>query len=279
MVTQNGKEHYPPALLGQDRDGRQQMVMDDVFKALADPSRRTLLDALFQEDGQTLTELQARLPMSRFGAMKHLQLLEKAGLITSAKIGRERKHYLNPVPIQQLYDRWVSKYAGTWSGAMTRLKYELEDTFPMTTATATTTHVYEIFIRTSADRLWQALVDGDMTTQYYFGTRVQDIDKSGAEYVYTAPDGSTMLSGKVIAAEPPRKLVTTFNPAWAPGARESTVTFEITPEGDVCKLTLRHEDLVVGAELTEGVKNGWARIFSSLKSLLESGEALPAAGM
>jgi uncharacterized protein YndB with AHSA1/START domain len=162
---------------------------------------------------------------------------------------------------------------------MTRLKYELEDTFPMTTATATTTHVYEIFIRTSADRLWQALVDGEMTTQYYFGTRVQDIDKAGADYVYTAADGSTMLSGKVIAAEPPRKLVTTFNPAWVPGAKESTVTFEITPEGDVCKLTLRHEDLIVGDELTASVKNGWARIFSSLKSLLESGEALPAPSM
>lgn len=255
------------------------MAMEDVFKALADPSRRTLLDALFREDGQTLTELQARLPMSRFGAMKHLQILERAGLITSAKIGRERKHYLNPIPIQQLYDRWVSKYAGIWTGAMTRLKYELEDTTAMTTAVETTTHVYEIFIRTTPERLWQALTDGDQTAQYYFGTRVQDIDKPGADYKYTSPDGSTMLSGKVITAEPPHKLVTTFNPAWAPNAKESTVTYEITPEGDVCKLTLRHADLVVGEELTEGVKDGWARLFSSLKSLLESGQALPAPAM
>jgi uncharacterized protein YndB with AHSA1/START domain/predicted transcriptional regulator len=255
------------------------MAMDDVFKALADSSRRTLLDALFREDGQTVTELQAQLPMSRFGAMKHLQILEKAGLITSAKVGRERKHYLNPIPIQQLYDRWVSKYAGSWTGAMTRLKYELEDIPSMTMATETTTHVYEIFIRTTPDRLWQALTDGDQTAQYYFGTRVKDIDKPGADYTYVSPDGGTMLSGKVIAAEAPHKLVTTFNPSWVPNAKESTVTFEITPEGDVCKLTLRHDDLIVGDELTEGVKNGWARILSSLKSLLESGQALPAPAM
>jgi uncharacterized protein YndB with AHSA1/START domain len=149
----------------------------------------------------------------------------------------------------------------------------------MTTAVETTTHVYEIFIRTTPDRLWQALTDGDQTAQYYFGTRVQDIDRTGADYQYTSPDGSAMLTGKVIEADPPRKLVTTFNPAWVPNARESTVTFEIVPEGDVCKLTLRHEDLIVGDELTDGVKNGWARVFSSLKSLLESGTALPAPAM
>lgn len=255
------------------------MAMDEVFKALADPSRRTLLDALFREDGQTMTELQARLPMSRFGVMKHLQLLEKAGLITSAKIGRERRHYLNPIPIQQLYDRWVSKYAGAWTGAMTRLKYELEDTAAMTTAVETTTHIYEIYIRTTPERLWQALTGGDQTAQYYFGTRVHNIDRVGADYKYTSPDGSALLEGRVIEADPPHKLVTTFIPRWVPNAKESTVTFEITAEGDVCKLTLRHEDLVAGEELTEGVKDGWARIFSSLKSLLESGSALPAAAM
>jgi uncharacterized protein YndB with AHSA1/START domain/DNA-binding transcriptional ArsR family regulator len=250
--------------------------MDDVFKALADPSRRILLDALFREDGQTMTELQAHLEMSRFGVMKHLQILERAGLITSTKVGRERRHYLNPIPIQQVYDRWVSKYAGAWTGALTRLKYELEDTSPMAD---TMTHVYEIFIRTTPDRLWQALTDGDQTAQYYFGTRVQNITDVGANYQYTAPDGSSMLQGKVLEVDPPRKLVTTFIPGWVESPQESTVSFEITPDGEVCKLTLRHERLIVGDALSEGVKNGWARIFSSLKSLLESGEALPAEAM
>ena len=250
--------------------------MDDVFKALADPSRRILLDALFREDGQTMTDLQAHLEMSRFGVMKHLQILEKAGLITSTKVGRERRHYLNPVPIQQVYDRWVSKFAGTWAGALTRLKYELEDTPAMAEKT---THVYEIFIRTTPERLWQALTDGDLTARYYFNTRVENITAAGQDYRYMGPDGNVMLSGRVIEADPPRKLVTTFVPSWAENAPESTTSFEITPEGEVCKLTLRHEGLVVGDALTEGVKDGWARILSSLKSLLEAGEPLPAMAM
>ena len=250
-------------------------MMDDVFKALADPSRRILLDALFREDGQTMTELQANLEMSRFGVMKHLQLLENAGLITSLKVGRERKHFLNPIPIQHVYDRWVSKYAGAWSGAMTRLKYELEEEPAMADMT---THVYEIYIRTSPERLWQALTDPNDTEKYYFGTRVANITTVGADYAYNGPDGNAMLSGKVIESDPPRKLVTTFIPGWIESANESTVVFEIAPEGDVCKLTLRHERLIVGDALSDGVKNGWARIFSSLKSLLESGEALPAGG-
>jgi uncharacterized protein YndB with AHSA1/START domain/DNA-binding transcriptional ArsR family regulator len=247
--------------------------MDDVFKALADPSRRILLDALFREDGQSMTDLQANLEMSRFGVMKHLQILEKAGLITSTKVGRERRHYLNPIPIQQVYDRWVSKYAGAWAGALTRLKYEQEDSPSM----AETSHVYEIYIRTTPERLWQALTSGEDTAKYYFGTNVQNIDQTGANYVYAMPDGSPMLEGKVLEADPPRKLVTTFIPRWVESPKESTVTYEITPEGDVCRLTLRHDRLVAGDHLTEGVINGWARIFSSLKSLLESGEALPPA--
>jgi uncharacterized protein YndB with AHSA1/START domain/DNA-binding transcriptional ArsR family regulator len=247
--------------------------MDDVFKALADPSRRILLDALFREDGQSMTDLQANLEMSRFGVMKHLQILEKAGLITSTKVGRERRHYLNPIPIQQVYDRWVSKYAGAWAGALTRLKYEQEDSPSM----AETSHVYEIYIRTTPERLWQALTSGEDTAKYYFGTNVQNIDQTGANYVYAMPDGSPMLEGKVLEADPPRKLVTTFIPRWIESPKESTVTYEIVPEGEVCRLTLRHERLVTGDPLTEGVITGWARIFSSLKSLLESGEALPAA--
>lgn len=250
--------------------------MDDIFKALADPSRRMLLDTLFRKDGQTMTELQEQLPMSRFGVMKHLQILERAGLITSTKIGRERRHYLNPIPIQQVYDRWVSKYAGTFTGALTRIKYELEDTAVMT---ETTSHIYEIYIRTTPERLWQALTDGEQTAQYFFGTSVQNITTVGADYMYAMPDGSSMVDGKVLEVDPPRKLVTTFNPRRGHVATESTVTFEITPEGEMCRLTLHHDGLVVGESAAEDVKDGWARILSSLKSYLESGEPLPIGGM
>jgi DNA-binding transcriptional ArsR family regulator len=101
--------------------------MDEVFKALADPTRRSLLDDLFKQDGQTLSALQERLPMSRFGVMKHLRVLEEAGLITTRKRGREKLHFLNPVPIRQVYDRWVSKYAEPWASALSELKDEIEE--------------------------------------------------------------------------------------------------------------------------------------------------------
>jgi DNA-binding transcriptional ArsR family regulator len=100
--------------------------VDDVFKALADPTRRSLLDALFEQDGQTLTELEERLPMTRFGVMKHLRVLEAAGLVTTRRQGREKLHFLNPIPIRLIHDRWVSKYAEPWAEGLTELKRELE---------------------------------------------------------------------------------------------------------------------------------------------------------
>jgi DNA-binding transcriptional ArsR family regulator len=100
--------------------------MDEVFRALADPTRRSLLDELFKQDGQTLSALEARLPMSRFGVMKHLKVLEEAGLVTTRRRGREKLHFLNPVPIRLVYDRWVSKYAEPWASALSELKQEIE---------------------------------------------------------------------------------------------------------------------------------------------------------
>jgi DNA-binding transcriptional ArsR family regulator len=102
--------------------------VDSVFKALADPTRRDLLDALFVQDGQTLTALEERVPMTRFGVMKHLKVLEEAGLVVTRKRGREKLHFLNPVPIRLIHDRWVSKYAEPWASALTKLKTQLEET-------------------------------------------------------------------------------------------------------------------------------------------------------
>src|SRR6201985_3641860 len=101
-------------------------MIDDVFKALADPTRRRLLDELFEEDGQTLSALEQRLPMTRFGVAKHLKVLEEAGLVTTRRRGREKLHFLNPVPIREVHDRWVSKYAEPWASALTGLKRDLE---------------------------------------------------------------------------------------------------------------------------------------------------------
>jgi DNA-binding transcriptional ArsR family regulator len=101
--------------------------MDEVFRALADPTRRSLLDELFERDGQSLTELEERLPMTRFGVMKHLRVLEEAGLVVSRKSGREKLHFLNPVPIRLIHDRWIDKYTERHVAALVDLKHELED--------------------------------------------------------------------------------------------------------------------------------------------------------
>lgn len=100
--------------------------MDEVFKALADPTRRGLLDSLFEQDGQTQKELEAGLEMTRFGVMKHLKVLEEAGLVVTRKRGREKLHFLNPVPIRLIHDRWVSKFSEPWAAGLSELKQDLE---------------------------------------------------------------------------------------------------------------------------------------------------------
>src|ERR671933_228959 len=138
--------------------------MDAVFKALADPTRRDLLDELFRDDGQTLSALEGRLPMTRFGVMKHLRILEEAGLVTTRRRGREKLHFLNPVPIRLVHDRWVSKYAEPWAATLTGLKRRLEDR-PME-------KVFEIYIKTTPERLWDAIIDPDLREKYTFGVGV-----------------------------------------------------------------------------------------------------------
>ncbi len=247
-------------------DETDRLLQDDVFKALADASRRTLLDLLFERDGQTLSELQVHLPMTRFGCMKHLQVLEDAGLITTRKLGREKLHYLNTVPIQLVYDRWVGKYARPWARTLTGLKYALEE-LDMTTKPA---HIFEIFIRATPEQLWQALTDGDLTAQYYYGARVESAWTPGSPYAYRGADGSTMIDGTVVESDPPRRLVTTFRAAFADDST-STVTWEIAPAGAACKLTLTHEGLDFTSPLGLNVRDGWARILSGLKTLVETG--------
>ena len=138
--------------------------MDAVFRALADPTRRSLLDELFREDGQTLSALEERFSMTRFGVMKHLKQLEEAGLVVTRRRGREKLHFLNPVPIRLVHDRWVSKYAEPWAAALSDLKNELES--PME-------KVFEIYIRTTPERLWEAITDPEIRSKYNFGARVR----------------------------------------------------------------------------------------------------------
>lgn len=259
--------------------------MEEVFRALADPSRRLLLDRLCERDGQTLRELEAHLPeMSRFGVMKHLRVLTDAHLVVTRRSGREKHHFLNAVPIQDVYDRWVSKYSQPWTRALTGLRASLEDPPTMTETitktitetpdqTSTTRLVHEIYIRTTPERLFQALTDGELTRQYYMGTHVQSDWAAGSAYTYAYPTGETMIDGQVLEIDPPKRLVLSFHPLFmSHDIGTSRVTYEIEQIGDACRLTLIHDDLdLQGAG---GIDSGWTQILSSLKSLLETGEAL-----
>jgi uncharacterized protein YndB with AHSA1/START domain len=151
---------------------------------------------------------------------------------------------------------------------------QIDVSTPTALAGETITHVYSIYIQAGADRIWQALTDGDQTVRYFFGGRVENYTVPGGNYQFTGADGKVMVHGAVLEVEPPRKLVTTFVSAWMEEGFETTVTYQIDPVGDACKLTLVHAGLMPGAKLTEEIQNGWAVILSSLKSMLETGEPL-----
>ena len=153
--------------------------MDDVFRALADPTRRALLDALAEHDGQTLVSLSAGHGMTRVGVAKHLRLLEDAGLVVTKRRGREKLHFLNAVPIQLIHDRWVSKYTAPWAAGLTGLKRELE--LPME-------KVFEIYIRTTPERLWEAIADPAIRAKYHFGVSAQSDWQEGSGYQLTHPE-------------------------------------------------------------------------------------------
>ncbi|HEX6458071.1 MAG TPA: metalloregulator ArsR/SmtB family transcription factor [Thermoleophilaceae bacterium] len=246
--------------------------MDDVFKALADPTRRSLLDELFREDGQTLTALEERLPMTRFGVMKHLKVLEDAGLVTTRKRGREKLHFLNAVPIRLVHDRWVSKYAEPWAAALTGLKRDLED--------KTMEKVFEIYIKTTPERLWEAITSSEMRQKYNFGMGVESDWTPGSRYTAVHVNAPGPLAeGENLEVDPPRRLVQSFHALWGEDvAAEGTsrVTWEIEPVGDSCRLVVTHDQLAEGAN--EQLFGGWPMILSGLKTLLETGELLDTPG-
>ncbi len=253
---------------GDDGDGD-----GDVFKALADPSRRLLLDSLFDADGQTLGELAAQLPgMTRFGVMKHLRILEAARLIATRKVGREKLHYLNPVPIRLMHDRWIGKYAEPWVRALADLKVQLEGPGPEPRPR----HVFQVYIRTTPERLWQAVTDPDFTVRFLHRTRVESSWRAGEPIRYWV-DAEVVVAGTVLDADPPRRLVTTWSFRRAAALRDdapSRVTWDVEPLGDTCCLTLVHDQFVAHTPTFTRVGSGWPLVLSSLKSLIETGTGL-----
>jgi uncharacterized protein YndB with AHSA1/START domain len=252
-------------------------VVDEVFKALADSSRRRLLDQLFRRDGQTLGELEAHLPaMTRFGVMKHLRVLEQSGLLTTHRVGRQKLHYLNPVPIRRVFDRWTSKYARPFTHALADLKEHLEGDVEMSEPKRPE-HVYQVYIRTTPEKLWKAITDPAFIKQYFYQHTVESDWRKGSGYVHRADDGTVWIEGKILDIEPPRRLVHTFAcPAneETRGDRPSRVTWLIEQMGETCRLTLVHDDFDDETATFRSVRQGWNPILSGLKTLLETGDRL-----
>ena len=263
--------------------------VDAVFKALADPTRRMLLDQLFERDGQTLTALEERLPMTRFGVMKHLRVLEEAGLVTTDRRGREKLHFLNPVPIRLVHDRWVSKYAEPWAATLSGLKERLEDesmedvrTVSWTEGTAPVaggTAVFEVYIKTTPERLWEAITDPELRKKYSFGVETHSDWTPGSDYTAAVPGVVDIAAGKNIEVDPPRRLVQTFDALWSDEVKAqgtTRVTWEIEPVGSSCRLTVVHDQLPMDANAE--LYGGWPMILSGLKTLVETGELLDTPG-
>lgn len=260
---------------------------DRVFKAMADPTRRMLLDRLFARDGRTLLDLQGAVEMTRFGVMKHLKVLEEAGLVVTRRAGREKLHFLNPVPVRLIHDRWIDKFTERPVAALTDLKARLEGTM-----SEKTIQVFEIYIKAPVQKIWDAITDPDWTEKYGYRARNEyELRPGGALNVRSNAGMKAMgmadvvIDGEVLECDPPHRLVHTWRFMFAPEQTAegfTRVTWEIaeTP-GGFSRLTVTHD--LTGAPIAAGMitskhegrgGGGWAWIISDLKSLLETGATL-----
>lgn len=242
--------------------------MDAIFKALNDPARRALMDSLRTNDGQTLTELEEQLAMSRFGVMKHLRVLEDAHLVTTARRGRFKHHHLNPLPLQELVDRWVHPFLQPQTETLSALKAHLESE----TMTDRPDFVMSTFIRCTPEALWQALTDPAKMEAYHFFARRVEAD--GDTLRYHNGEGRHVLSARTLAFEENRRIEQTFEIAGPDAPKASRTVTTIEPQGEHCRLTVEHYDLTFPVVPGEGVHDGWSRWAAGLKSWLETGEAL-----
>jgi uncharacterized protein YndB with AHSA1/START domain/DNA-binding transcriptional ArsR family regulator len=250
--------------------------VDQVFKALADPTRRLFLDRLREQDGQTLGELCTRLGMARQSATQHLDVLVRAGLVTVVRRGRERLHFLNPAPLHDIGERWISSFDRPRLAALSAIRSRAEE-YAMTESVPT--YVYVTYIRAGAEQVWHALTDADLTARYWGHANVSDW-RPGSRWEHRRPDGSGTVdvAGRVLEADPPRRLVITFGAPDGdePPGGDSVVTFVLEEQGGVVRLTVTHENLADAKALGE-ISHGWPAVLANLKSLLETGEVLPAA--
>jgi uncharacterized protein YndB with AHSA1/START domain/DNA-binding transcriptional ArsR family regulator len=250
--------------------------LDDVFKALADPTRRLLLDRLHEANGQTLAELSAPLGMARQSASQHLRLLEDANLVATVRRGREKLHYLNPVPLHEIHERWIHKFETPRLDVLRAVGHRAQE--GSAAMSDRPDYVYVTYIRATPEQVWHALTDADLTARYWGHANLSDWQE-GSTWKHVRTDGSDIADviGTVIEAKPPTRLVTTFDdPTGARPHPPATVTFTIEPGDGMVRLTVVHEGLR-GQEDRDAVALGWPAVLSNLKSLLETGEVLPEA--
>lgn len=268
--------------------------MDEVFKALADPSRRRLLDSLNDRNGQSLRELCAGADMTRQAVAKHLAVLEAAGLVTAVRRGREKLHYLNHAPINDIAERWINRYDSERVSALADLKRALEDT-----PVSKPEFVYRTHIKTTPEQLWRALIDPAFTRRYWGGTALRSDWKVGSPVLWqSGPDGEFEdLDQVVLEYDPYRRLSYTWHNyqpehqglfGWSDDLfaelakeRRTKVTFELERLGPTVKLTVIHDGFEGETEMFKAISGsseitgGWPELLSSLKTLLESGDTLP----
>ncbi len=256
--------------------GRDIRDVDQVFKALADGTRRLFLDRLREQDGQTLGELCARLGMARQSATQHLDVLVRAGLVTVVRRGRERLHFLNPAPLHDIGERWISSFDRPRLAALSAIRSRAEE---LAVSESVPTYVYVTYIRASAEQVWHALTDADLTARYWGHANVSDW-QPGSRWEHRRTDGSgeADAGGRVLETDPPRRLVMTFGDAGGeePPGGDSVVTFDLEPGAGIVRLTVTHENLADGQALRE-ISHGWPAVLANLKSLLETGDVLPEA--
>ena len=262
--------------------------MDEVFKALSDPSRRLLLDNLNSRNGQTLRELSAGLAMARQSVSKHLAILENANLVTTVRRGREKLHYLNGAPISEIAERWISRYDKQRLDALSDLRRALEGT-----TMERPEFVYTIYIRTTPEQLWRGLTDPAFTRRYWGLAWESDWAPGSAMTLRLDKNDVTIADPAqvVLESDPYRRLSYTwhsFTPEWAEtydisneylaqAAAEprSKVTFEIEPRGEYVRLTVVHDGFQPGSAVLPSITDGWPLVISGLKTLLETGEVVP----
>ncbi len=259
--------------------------IDEVFKALADPSRRRLLDSLNAQNGQTLRELCADMDMARQSVSKHLAVLEAANLVTTLRRGREKLHYLNAAPINEISERWIDHYDQPRVRALADLKQALENP-----TMQKPTFVYTTYIQTTPETLWQALTEPAFTKRYWDVTFETDWTM-GSTMVWDNHGAIIADPGQVVLeSDPYRRLSYTwhnFTPelgevigfsgellADLAAEPRSKVTFEIEPAGDAVKLTVVHDGFEPGSKVAESVGSGWPVVMAKLKTMLETGEPL-----